>query len=173
MSRSWWHFQEQIGKAKSESNLSFPVCTDTGFKPLSDLELWFWKYFKGNIFCKDNFLLLQIIICKRNLLQDQMRTFHFFGEDFQEHRTEGEGFFYFFFLSCLNYFNFTKVVDVAQALILGIWGKQSNLWKTLFPLWTPEFKHIWGNNKYYYTRRFDTQFPQQRSLPVVFELFHC
>lgn len=53
--RSCWHFQEQIGKVKLESNLSFPLCTDTGFKLLSDSELWFWKYFSGNTFFKDHF----------------------------------------------------------------------------------------------------------------------
>lgn len=52
--RSWWHFQE-IGKVKLESNLSFPLCTDTGFKLLSDSELRFWKYFSGNNFFKDHF----------------------------------------------------------------------------------------------------------------------
>lgn len=53
--RSCWHFQEQIGKVKLESNLSFPFCTDTGFELLSDSELWFWKYFSGNTFFKDHF----------------------------------------------------------------------------------------------------------------------
>ena len=68
VSRSWWHFQDQIGKVKSESSLRFSVSTDTGFKPLSDFELRFWKCFRGNTFFKDHCLPLEIIFCKRNLL---------------------------------------------------------------------------------------------------------